>query len=146
MNPQLDRVSRDFAAGYNCAQAMLAAFGPELGLPREQCLALAAPFGAGMAREGEVCGALTGALLVLGLRYARAAINNPGAKEEAYRETADFLDVFRANHGTILCRGLLGVAMNTPEGLHQAREQGLHQKVCVPLVDEVARMLAEWGQ
>jgi C_GCAxxG_C_C family probable redox protein len=58
-----------FLSGYNCAQAILYAFGPDLGLDGETALKVATGLGAGMGRRGEVCGAVTGGILALGLKY-----------------------------------------------------------------------------
>lgn len=63
----LDQSLEYFKKGMNCAQAVLSALGPRLGLDRETCVKIAAPFGAGMARAQKTCGAVTGALMALGL-------------------------------------------------------------------------------
>lgn len=69
MNAKLDTAMQKFLAGYNCAQSVLYAFAPDLGLDGETALKVATGLGAGMARRGEVCGAVTGGILVLGLKY-----------------------------------------------------------------------------
>ena len=69
-----------FVAGYNCAQSVLYAFGPELGLDGEISLKLATGLGAGMGRRGEVCGAVTGGILALGLKYGRGSRQERSAR------------------------------------------------------------------
>ncbi len=78
-----------FLAGYNCAQSVLFAFGPDLGLDGETSLKLATGFGAGMGRRGEVCGAVTGGILALGLKYGRGGRQDRQATEETYQKTLD---------------------------------------------------------
>jgi C_GCAxxG_C_C family probable redox protein len=71
-----------FLAGYNCAQSVLYAYGPDLGLEAETALKVATGLGAGMGRRGEVCGALTGGILVLGLKYGRGGQQDRSAMED----------------------------------------------------------------
>jgi len=58
-----------FHEGYNCAQVILAAYGDTFGIKREDALKIGAPFGGGVANTGDTCGAVSGALMVIGLRY-----------------------------------------------------------------------------
>jgi C_GCAxxG_C_C family probable redox protein len=133
-----------FSRNFNCAQSVLAAFVPQLGLEEAQALKLASPFGGGVARRGQICGAVTGALMALGL--AQGA-DTPAGKEAAYCLGQEFLQRFESRHGTLLCRELLQVDISTPEGHQQAREKHLFTTRC-PLfvadaVDIVQAMLAE---
>jgi len=106
-----------FSQGHNCAQSVLAAFGDETGLDRKTTLTIAAAFGGGMARMGLTCGAITGALMVLGLKSA--TINN---KDKFYELITEFIEKFRAANGDISCTGLLGCSVATPEGKTKAKE------------------------
>jgi len=130
-----------FEEGCNCAQAVCAALGPDLGLPRETCLALGAGFGAGMGREGEVCGALSGGLMILGLRHGRGEADPVALKERVYERAQELLAGFRARHGTLRCRDLLGCDLKTPEGRQQSKDRDLHHAVCAGLVREVVEFL-----
>jgi C_GCAxxG_C_C family probable redox protein len=130
-----------FARGFNCAQAIFSAFAGQFGVSSEFAMRLAAPFGGGIAREGEVCGALSGALMVLGLQYGK---NRPEAKEEIYRIARDFMEQFRGQHGSIHCRELLGHDISTPEGLQAARDGNAFSTVCPLLIDETAKALARY--
>jgi len=125
-----------FAQGCNCAQAVLAAYAPQFGLEPEIALRLAAPFGGGMARMGETCGAVTGAFLVIGLQSGEA-------KEEIYQIVREFVRRFAARHGSIRCRELLGCDLSTPEGLQRAREQGLFSTRCRGFVRDSAEIVSE---
>jgi C_GCAxxG_C_C family probable redox protein len=132
-----------FAEGYNCAQAVLAACGPGLGLPRAQCLALAAGLGGGVCRAGELCGAVAGAVLAMGLRHGVATIDHPEAKGEVYVRIRPLLDAFAAEHGALTCRDLLGFALDTPDGQQLAAARDIHHAVCPAFVRTAARLVRE---
>jgi C_GCAxxG_C_C family probable redox protein len=127
-----------FAQKLNCAQSVFSAFAPSLGLDEETALKIASPFGGGVARRGEICGALTGALMALGM--ARGS-STPEGKEETYRLGQEFLRRFETGHKSILCRGLLEVDISTPEGHAQARDAGLFQSVCPLVVHDAAELV-----
>ena len=126
----LDLFSRQF----NCAQAVLAALGPAEGLTEHDCLRIAAPFGGGIGRLGETCGAVTGAIMAIGLRYGAAAARDPETKTALYERVRDFVARFKARHGSIICRDLLGCDLGTPEGVQQAKVRDTHHTVCTALV------------
>jgi C_GCAxxG_C_C family probable redox protein len=71
MSERCERATQCFSEGFNCSQAVLSAFGPEMGLDCETALRVAGMFGAGMGRMGNVCGAVTGAFMVIGLKYSK---------------------------------------------------------------------------
>ncbi len=115
--------------GYNCAQSVFSALAERVGLPVETALKIAAPFGGGIGRLGEVCGAVSGGLMAIGAAEGHTAAD-PAAKERSYRLARDFAEEFRRRHGAITCRELLGCDIGTPEGQQQAREAGLFKQRC----------------
>ncbi len=130
-----------FVSGYNCAQSILYAFGPELGLVAETALRIATGFGGGMGGRGEVCGAVTGGILALGLKYGRGNQQDRSVAQAAYGRTQDFMAAFERTHGSCCCRTLLGgIDLRTPEGMQRFTEQDLHRKVCVGCV----RTVGDW--
>ncbi len=129
-----------FGQSFNCSQAVFSAFAPQFGLDKELALKLASPFGAGVARRGEVCGAVTGALLALGL--ARGA-STPAGKQETYRLSQEFMHKFEEQHGTLICRDLIDLDLSSPQGWEQARLSGKFESVCPILVRDAARLLQE---
>jgi C_GCAxxG_C_C family probable redox protein len=141
MTHQLHLANGQFARGYNCAQSIFSAFAPSFGVSSEIAIRLSAPFGGGLGREGEVCGALSGALMVLGLRYGQDRANG---NEDIYRMAHEFIHQFRQRHGAIRCRELLGQDISTPEGRQIARERDLFKSVCPILIEETAKSLAEY--
>jgi C_GCAxxG_C_C family probable redox protein len=138
-NPPEIAVAR-FRQDFNCAQSVLVAFAPQLGMDESQALKLASPFGGGVVRRGQICGAVTGALMVLGL--AQGA-DTPEGKEDTYRLGQEFLQRFESKHATILCRELLDCDISTLEGLQQAREKGAFTALCPLFVRDAAEIVQE---
>ncbi len=136
-NPPEIAVAR-FRQNFNCAQSVFVAFAPQLGMDESQALKLASPFGGGVTRRGQICGAVTGALMALGL--AQGA-ETPAGKEGAYRLGEEFLQRFESRHATILCRELLDCDISTPEGLQQAREKGAFTVLCPLFVRDAAEIV-----
>ena len=130
-----------FAGQCNCAQAILATFGPDARLSEADCLRIAAPFGGGMGRLGETCGAVSGAIMVLGLRYGADAARDPNAKAALYERVRDFIGGFKVRNQTIVCRELLGCDISTPEGRQLAQDRKLHETLCVKYVRDAAEIL-----
>ena len=128
-----------FKTGMNCAQSALSALGPVLGLDRETCVKMAAPFGAGMARAQKTCGAVTGALMALGLARG-AGSEEREARERLYGLTQEFLREFAARHGHLECRRLLGIDLSTEEGRAEMKQRG-HYDICAPYVRDAVSLI-----
>jgi C_GCAxxG_C_C family probable redox protein len=132
-----------FLSGYNCAQSILYAFGPDLGLDGETALKVATGLGAGMARRGELCGAVTGGILALSLKYGRGDRQDRSATEETYRKTEELMAAFERRHGSCACRALLeGCDLRTPEGQQRFKDEDRLHKTCAKCVGTVAELLA----
>ena len=129
--------------GFNCSQAVLSTLAPELGLDREAALRVAGALGGGMARTGQTCGAVSGALMVIGLRHGHVAAEDQAAKERTYALVREFVDQFRARNTSLLCRELLGCDVGTPEGMQLVREKGLTTSICPGLVRDAAEILEQ---
>ena len=132
-----------FREGYNCAQSVLACCGRPYALPRATAIQLARAFGGGMGRTGNVCGAVTGAMMVIGLKHSAVDTQDTAAKDQAYRLTQEFLSRFRAHHGSIACCDLLGCDLSTPEGHRRALETGLFKSLCPRLVQDAAEIVED---
>ena len=127
-----------FSQNFNCSQSVFSAFAARFGLDRETALKLASPFGGGVARRGEVCGAVTGALLALGL--ARGA-ELPAGKEEIYRLSQVFMRLFEEKHNTVLCRDLIACDLSTPAGYQYATEKRVFTTICPVLVQDAVEIV-----
>ena len=136
-----------FNSGFLCSQAVFAAFSKDLGLSEEQALKIGACFGSGM-RKGEVCGACTGALMVLGLKYGYSNADDKESKIKADKVCDKFLDEFKKENGSYLCRELLDCDISTPElldcdistpeGKEHAIENNLFSELCPKMVKSAA--------
>ena len=142
MTTQTELAVQRFADGYSCSQAVFSAFAPRLGVEDGVALKLASAFGGGIGRRGEVCGAVTGALMALGL--AKGHADNA---EESKTATYAVVDEFLRRLGELLrravvCRTLIGHSIGTPEGLQGARDAGVFKTVCPVLVADAAAIVA----
>ncbi|MBQ9098966.1 MAG: C_GCAxxG_C_C family protein [Clostridia bacterium] len=97
-----------FLSGANCAQAVVAAFADLIGMDEKTALRLAAPFGGGLARQREVCGAVSGMCMVAGALYGYDDLTDDAVKAAHYRLIRSLCDAFKEAHGTLICRELLG--------------------------------------
>jgi len=136
-----------FSQGLNCAQSVFSSFSNELGLDEKTAKKIAAGFGSGM-RRGEVCGAVSGALMVIGLKYGADSGEDKERKADMDRKTVEYLDAFKAENGSILCRDLLGYDILKENELAVIRERGLFKTLCPKIVESASvileKKLGEW--
>ncbi len=144
MNNKIQIAKEKFESGYNCAQSVLFAFIDKTQVTENAALKIACGFGAGIGRMQEVCGAVSGAIMAMGLKYGRGENEDRNASEEMYQKTQDFIKSFEDIHGSIICRELLnGCDLRTEEGQTEFREKGLLQNTCIKCVETAARILGE---
>jgi len=132
-----------FLQGYNCAQSVLVSCGQEYGLPRETAVRVAQAFGGGIGRTGNLCGAATGALMVIGLKCSVKDAADLAAKAEAGRIAQEFLARFKARSGSLLCRDIIGCDLSTAEGYKYAVESGRHQTICPKAIRDAIEIVEE---
>jgi C_GCAxxG_C_C family probable redox protein len=121
---------------------VLYAFREESNLPEETALKIACGLGAGMGRKEEVCGAVTGGIIVIGAKYGRGANDDRTATDETYAKTRELMDQFAKRHDTFICRRLLnGCELTTEEGQKQFKENDLLNKTCKTCVQSVVEIL-----
>lgn len=134
-----------FKEGYNCAQAVFAAYSEELGMDTQTALKLASSFGAGMGRMREVCGAVSGMFMAAGMKYGYSDPNDTAAKTEHYRLIQNLARKFKARNGSVICRELLG--LSKPEGtpVPQERTADYYKKrPCAEMVRCAAEILDDY--
>jgi C_GCAxxG_C_C family probable redox protein len=131
-----------FSKGFNCSQSVLAAFGKEFGLSEDVCLKIACAFGGGMGRRQLTCGAVTGALMVLGLKYGMANGDEMLKKVNTYKKTAEFFEMFKKLNGSTDCKVLLqGLDMNNAADLEKINELNLFQTTCYKCVNDAVEIV-----
>lgn len=96
---KIEAAVRSFMGDLDCAQALLSIYGPALGLDREIAIRIADAFGGGMGRTGETCGAVTGSLMVLSLKYGGPANGDAPDGRRVHRVASSFIERFRDRNG-----------------------------------------------
>ena len=128
-----------FDEKFHCSQAVFAAFSEEYGVNKEDALKIGGCFGSGM-RKGEVCGACTGALMVLGLKYGKSEKDDIGSKIQSDMVCDEFLDTFEKENGSYICNDLLGCDISTKEGVQYALDNNLFIDFCPKMVESAVKI------
>jgi C_GCAxxG_C_C family probable redox protein len=132
-----------FRQGYSCSQAALAALAPGLGMDETTALQVAGAFGGGISRLGLTCGAVTGALMAIGLKHGMVDPADRAAKERSAALGRRLAEAFTTRHGSITCRDLLGGDISQPDQHSLLRERGLFDTVCPRLVADAELLAAQ---
>ena len=145
MTDRSEEAKNNFLAGMNCAQAVLCAFCDRCGLDRDAAMKLASGFGGGIARQREVCGAVSGMCMAADLIRGPGEGVDKTAKDEHYAFIRGLCDAFREETGSIICRDLLGLAPKQSDPpVSEARTETYYKKrPCAELVAIAARILSE---
>jgi len=132
----------NFEQQYNCSQSVFAPFAKRMGLDVDTAFKIATPFGGGMGHMGQVCGAVSGALMAIGLSEGITEYDKE-LKDACYALAEEFQNRFGELHGDVTCPGLLGLDISDPDQLEEAREQGLFITLCLKFVGDAARIAGE---
>lgn len=133
-----------FTEGYNCAQAVVLAFSDLLSVDRETLLKLASPFGGGMGRMREVCGAVSGMFLVEGMLLGYSSPMDIDGKKDLYAKVRGLAESYSSENGSIICRELLAGTPHTDGAVPEQRSAEYYKKrPCAELVKNAACILAE---
>ena len=132
-----------FNNGCNCSQAVFTAFCEDLGLDKKLGLKIACSFGGGMGHIGETCGAVTGALLVLGLKYGQDNVEDKHSKELNYLLVKDFTSRFKKRNGSVHCTELIGYDLSVDDQLNAARQTDAFKTKCPSYVSDAVHLLEE---
>lgn len=131
-----------FQGGFNCAQSVLFVFCEKYGLKQETAAKMSCGMGSGF-RFGQICGAASGAVLVIGLKYGQANTDDKQAKQRCYEKTEEFLNLFREKNSSFICRDILGCDLSTEDGLKIAKPK--FATTCVRMVKNAVELLCELG-
>jgi len=130
-----------FQSGYNCSQSVLSVFAENFGMTKDCCLRLASPFGSGIARMQETCGAIAGALMVIGLKYGKGEQGLESDKANAYKISLQLISKFKERHQSINCFELLdNLDINTPEGMAEIHKRELFRCKCSKYVQDAVEI------
>jgi len=126
-----------FRNRFNCSQAVFTVFGKDYGLSEDCCLKISCAFGGGMGRQQHTCGAVTGALMALGLKYGKALNDPEENKHHTYAQTREFFKRFTELNGSVNCKVLLdGLDMNDPDDHQKILERKLFEIKCEKYVSD----------
>ena len=129
-----------FLEGYNCAQAVAVAFTDLTGMDKKEAAKLAAPFGGGMGRMREVCGAVSGMFMVLGALYGYDNSDADDKKKALYKQVQELAEQFRAENGSIICREILKNPPSDPNPSPRTAEY-YAKRPCAKMVMTAARLM-----
>jgi C_GCAxxG_C_C family probable redox protein len=135
-----DDAEKLFKSGFNCSQAVFSVFAKNMGLDDEISLKIACGFGGGM-RLGNTCGAVTGAIMAVGLKYGKYKAEDKAARDHTYELTKKFQAKFIEQNGSVVCRDLLGYDLGTPDGYEKAKENLAFVRICPNLVKSAVEIL-----
>ncbi len=139
----MDTALNLFNKGLNCAQSVLASKSDLTGLTVTDSLKIATGFGAGMANMQQICGAVTGAYMVIGALHGRVDPDDEASRDRTYDLIGAFNKGFIVLHGSLNCRELLGVDLQSEEGLEEAEREGYFQSRCAKFVEDAGKILEE---
>jgi C_GCAxxG_C_C family probable redox protein len=127
---------------YNCAQSVLSAYAEDYGLDKNQALQASVGFGGGMGRVQEVCGAISAAVITLGLASGFKEGDGRDKINGVYARVHSFIDEFAAQHGSIKCRDLLGCDLTSETGQQYFKDNNLKEncrgyvRLCCDMLDK----------
>lgn len=134
-----------FLSGYNCSQAIVCAFADKTGLDDTLALKISSSFGGGMGRLREVCGAVSGMFMVLGILYGYDDLKDQSRKARHYDRIQELARRFEEENGSIICRELLGLTEKRSVPEPELRTASYYQnRPCPEKVGSAARILAEY--
>lgn len=131
-----------YSQNFNCSQGVFTTYAVEHGIDEKLALRIATNFGGG-ARKGEMCGAVSGALMVLGLLYGHSEISDAETKAKAYAISEDYMNRFIDEHGSVVCRELLGYDLSKSDEREKIMEKDLFRTICPKMIRSAVRILDE---
>lgn len=142
-NDKIESAVANFNGGLHCSQCVLEAVSTDIGIDRDLALKISSGFGGGMC-HGELCGAVTGAVMALSLKYGNVDGIDNEAKQKEYKIVRGFCKEFKNINGSILCRDLMGVDFAEKENRNIAKEKGLFKKNCPKYIKDAINILDEF--
>jgi C_GCAxxG_C_C family probable redox protein len=130
-----------YLSDFNCSQAVLSAFAPSLGIEKKYALKLTTGFGGGIAGSGELCGAVSGAYMAIGLKYGRSEPEDLNAKLKTLNFIAEFNKLFTERNGSLRCKDLLKADMSKSEGRQKLVDNNAFEKVCPTFIKDATEIV-----
>ncbi len=140
-----ERAEQIFKEGFNCAQAILTTYCEKYGMNVDEASKISCGFGAGCGRQSLTCGAVSGAFLVIGLKYGNAFKLDKDSKEVTYEKIKLFIDRFKKMYGSVNCYELLGCDLDSEEGQSYYKDYNMFENECCSYVKNTCKILDEMG-
>jgi len=132
-----------FKSGYHCSQAVFAVFSEDFGLSKEMALKISCPFGGGIGGYGKTCGALTGALMVVGLKYGTTNPTDLEAKKISKEKSRQLIEIFEKKYGTSNCNDLVGFDRSNMMGTELMAKLPFFHSTCPKFLETVIVYIEE---
>ena len=140
-NDPIKKARELFLSNDNCAQAVFIAVLEEKGLYFEQAPIAAAGFGGGISRRGEMCGALTGAVMAIGILQGQKYTEPGEHRKYTYESVGELIEKFKAIHGSPICNDLVGFDVSDPDARKKGNEEGVFKNICPKFVEDSVRII-----
>jgi C_GCAxxG_C_C family probable redox protein len=134
---------KQFEKGFSCAPSVVSTYSEQFGLKEELALKIACGFGGGIGCTGRTCGAVTGAVMVIGLKHGQADVSDEESRQRTHKSVKKFIDKFTELHGSVECRELIGYDLSNPAEFESARESSVVHKKCHGFVYDAACILED---
>lgn len=133
-------IAKQFMKGFDCSQVVLERYAEKLGITPEMANRIGAGFGGGMGK-GETCGAVTGAMIALGMKYGHCQEEHMEQKDVMNAKRDEFLEAFLKEYPACSCKGLLKYDISKPEEMQKILDEGLLFDFCPQVVADVMKIL-----
>jgi len=138
-----DKALELFYGNFNCSQSVFSIFAADFGITNELALKLASGFGAGIARQQKTCGAVSAAVMLIGLKHGNYKSDDCDSKENTYRQIQDFNKKFLQKFPSLECSKLVNCDFSTEEGQRFFGENKIQEKVCSVCITYTIEILDE---
>lgn len=142
MSENVEKALALFENGFSCCQAVVGTFCAQYGMDERLSMKIACGFAGGL-RCGEVCGAVSGSVIIIGLKHGQRDADDKASKDECYKITGEFVKEFHERKGTVICRDLLGYDVRDTEA--RAKFPGRQKEVCPGAIETAVVILEEMG-
>ena len=142
MESRIEKAAEFFGKGFNCAQSVVAVFCEKYNMNIDTALKLSGGMGGGF-RSGEICGAVSGAVIVIGLKYGQDSTGSATEKQECNKKTIEFIKRFKEQNKYIVCKEILGHNVAIKKEYEQALNKNLFKTTCVDMVKSAVAILEE---
>jgi len=132
-----------FKKGCNCSQAVFSVFAGEFGLDEITALKIASGFGGGIGHMGQTCGAVTGAILVIGLKSGMSLEKTHESNQKVYDIIGRLVDEFKKRNRSVICWDLVGVDFGNAEAYREARKRDVFYSVCPKFISDAVQIVEE---